>query len=111
MDQSAILRLVCELIGGLGLFLLGMKHMSEGLQAIAGSSLRRMISAVTNHRTLAVLVGTGVTRSEEHTSELQSRRNLVCRLLLEKKNGLPILARYRMLRTTTHSDSHHSSVS
>src|SRR5690349_23265081 len=28
----------------------------------------------------------GVTRSEEHTSELQSRRDLVCRLLLEKKN-------------------------
>src|SRR5690349_24028632 len=26
-----------------------------------------------------------VTRSEEHTSELQSRRDLVCRLLLEKK--------------------------
>src|SRR5690606_42106150 len=28
-------------------------------------------------------------RSEEHTSELQSRENLVCRLLLEKKNSLP----------------------
>src|SRR6266576_2471381 len=28
----------------------------------------------------------GVPRSEEHTSELQSRRDLVCRLLLEKKN-------------------------
>src|SRR5690606_40500545 len=28
----------------------------------------------------------GVIRSEEHTSELQSRENLVCRLLLEKKN-------------------------
>src|SRR5690606_41726283 len=27
-------------------------------------------------------------RSEEHTSELQSRENLVCRLLLEKKNVL-----------------------
>src|SRR5690349_23974192 len=27
-------------------------------------------------------------RSEEHTSELQSRRDLVCRLLLEKKNYL-----------------------
>src|SRR5438105_8586795 len=27
-------------------------------------------------------------RSEEHTSELQSRVDLVCRLLLEKKNGL-----------------------
>src|SRR5690349_24180612 len=28
------------------------------------------------------------TRSEEHTSELQSRRDLVCRLLLEKKKQL-----------------------
>src|SRR5690606_42108262 len=28
-----------------------------------------------------------VSRSEEHTSELQSRENLVCRLLLEKKNA------------------------
>src|SRR5690606_40811711 len=27
-----------------------------------------------------------ISRSEEHTSELQSRENLVCRLLLEKKN-------------------------
>src|SRR5690606_39656605 len=27
-------------------------------------------------------------RSEEHTSELQSRENLVCRLLLEKKNWI-----------------------
>src|SRR5699024_12322406 len=30
-------------------------------------------------------------RSEEHTSELQSRFDLVCRLLLEKKNRLPSL--------------------
>src|SRR5690349_22789194 len=30
----------------------------------------------------------GLLRSEEHTSELQSRRGLVCRLLLEKKNIL-----------------------
>src|SRR2546430_13384954 len=28
-------------------------------------------------------------RSEEHTSELQSQSNLVCRLLLEKKKSLP----------------------
>src|SRR3712207_7818236 len=31
------------------------------------------------------------TRSEEHTSELQSRQYLVCRLLLEKKNVLKII--------------------
>src|SRR5690554_7677305 len=30
-------------------------------------------------------------RSEEHTSELQSRPQLVCRLLLEKKNGLRLV--------------------
>src|SRR5688572_32103453 len=36
---------------------------------------------------IAVTVGgIPVTRSEEHTSELQSQSNLVCRLLLEKKN-------------------------
>src|SRR2546429_3349827 len=29
----------------------------------------------------------GMVRSEEHTSELQSRLHLVCRLLLEKKNN------------------------
>src|SRR5690606_41668562 len=32
--------------------------------------------------------GTGARRSEEHTSELQSRENLVCRLLLEQKKGV-----------------------
>src|SRR5256885_6565821 len=37
----------------------------------------------------AALRGAGP-RSEEHTSELQSPCNLVCRLLLEKKNELPI---------------------
>src|SRR2546430_17588232 len=31
--------------------------------------------------------GSGLTRSEEHTSELQSQSNLVCRLLLEKKKN------------------------
>src|SRR5437667_5269428 len=31
----------------------------------------------------------GLCRSEEHTSELQSHHDLVCRLLLEKKNGRP----------------------
>src|SRR2546430_6876025 len=37
---------------------------------------------------MRIKVGDGVTglRSEEHTSELQSQSNLVCRLLLEKKN-------------------------
>ena len=61
MDLSALVKLACELVGGLGLFLLGMKHMSEGMQAVAGSSLRRMIGAVTSNRLFATLVGVVVT--------------------------------------------------
>src|SRR5256885_491538 len=37
---------------------------------------------------LATLKATALTRSEEHTSELQSPCNLVCRLLLEKKKNI-----------------------
>src|SRR5688572_31371333 len=40
---------------------------------------------------VAVAVGVVVVRSEEHTSELQSQSNLVCRLLLEKKNMQKLL--------------------
>src|SRR3712207_7990848 len=38
------------------------------------------------------------TRSEEHTSELQSRQYLVCRLLLEKNNASPV----HLLRSPLH---------
>ncbi|MBD3671967.1 MAG: Na/Pi cotransporter family protein [Planctomycetaceae bacterium] len=55
------MNLVFELLGGLGIFLLGMKNMSEGMQAVAGNSLRRMISLVTTHRLLATTVGVIVT--------------------------------------------------
>src|SRR6267378_67763 len=42
-------------------------------------------------------------RSEEHTSELQSRRDLVCRLLLEKKKNLAVA---RPARDRAHSLTH-----
>ncbi len=50
-----------SVVGGLGVFMLGMKHMSEGMQAVAGNSLRRMISIVTNNPVMATAAGTGVT--------------------------------------------------
>src|SRR5690606_40343308 len=42
--------------------------------------------SITNRAMILAALGQGITtlRSEEHTSELQSRENLVCRLLLEK---------------------------
>ena len=61
METTAFVQLTCELVGGLGLFLLGMKNMSEGMQAVAGSSLRRIISAVTSNRILATICGVVVT--------------------------------------------------
>src|SRR3712207_8110530 len=36
-----------------------------------------------------MIASKGAARSEEHTSELQSRQYLVCRLLLEKKKKIP----------------------
>src|SRR2546429_7107435 len=50
-------------------------------------------------RVLAALKGTHAERSEEHTSELQSRLHLVCRLLLEKKK--------KELTTLSRPDTHH----
>src|SRR6266511_6212759 len=47
-------------------------------------------------------------RSEEHTSELQSRENLVCRLLLEKKkkyHASVLLSRYHSHHTIIHRHS------
>src|SRR5436309_10571634 len=43
-------------------------------------------------------------RSEEHTSELQSRENLVCRLLLEKKNSAVALHAVRLRHATRDID-------
>src|SRR3712207_6943636 len=45
----------------------------------------RIASIVTGVATGCTLAGAALVRSEEHTSELQSRQYLVCRLLLEKK--------------------------
>ena len=61
MDIKFVIEIVSMVIGGLGVFLLGMKNMSEGLQAVSGEGLRKMISAVTNNRLLGVAVGILVT--------------------------------------------------
>jgi phosphate:Na+ symporter len=53
--------LIFGLIGGLGLFLYGMKIMSEGLQKIAGDRMRRILGALTDNRLVGVLVGMSVT--------------------------------------------------
>jgi phosphate:Na+ symporter len=49
------------LIGSLGLFLFGMKMMSEGLQKAANKKLKEFLSAMTSHRYAGVLMGMMIT--------------------------------------------------
>ena len=50
-----------KLIGSLGLFLYGMKIMSEGLQKVAGDRLRSILTAMTTNRVTGVLTGVLIT--------------------------------------------------
>lgn len=61
MTTDIALQILFGVIGGLGLFLFGMKQMSEGMQAVAGERLRHMISKVTDNRLTACGVGVAVT--------------------------------------------------
>lgn len=53
--------MVFGLIGGLGLFLYGMKVMGDGLEKAAGERLKKLIEVLTNNRVMGVVVGTVVT--------------------------------------------------
>lgn len=55
-------------LGGLGVFFLGMKFLSESLQAVAGDFIRKIINWLTSNRILAVLVGTLVTTIVQSSS-------------------------------------------
>ena len=48
-------------LGGIGMFIFGMKLLSEGMQKIAGPRLRKMLELLTTHRLAGVLVGAAVT--------------------------------------------------
>jgi phosphate:Na+ symporter len=50
-----------RLIGSLGLFLYGMKVMSEGLQKFAGDRMRKILTAMTTNRLTGVLTGVLIT--------------------------------------------------
>ncbi len=56
--MKEIFSILCTVLGGLGIFLLGMKHLSEGLQATAGQGLRKFMSHATGHRLSGI--GTGI---------------------------------------------------
>ena len=61
MNTEVIMPVVCKVLGGLGVFLLGMKYMSEGLQAVSGERLRKIITIATDNRIMGMLVGLTIT--------------------------------------------------
>lgn len=60
-----------SLLGGLGLFLFGIKTMGDGLEQAAGPKMKRLLEVLTKNKILAVLVGalvTGVIQSSSATT-------------------------------------------
>src|SRR5690606_41196660 len=66
------------------------KHFAPAPTAIVFPKTTEQVQAIVlwanKHKVALVPSGGRTGRSEEHTSELQSRENLVCRLLLEKQH-------------------------
>lgn len=63
--------IVISLLGGLGLFLFGMKMMSEGLEKAAGAKMKSILEAMTKNRFIGVIVGalfTAVIQSSSATT-------------------------------------------
>ncbi len=61
MTFGMVLNIIIQVIGGLGLFLLGMKYLSEGMQAATGERLRKLLNSLTENRVIACGVGTSIT--------------------------------------------------
>jgi len=57
MSTSDIVKIALEFAGGLGLFLYGMKLMSENLEKAAGNKLKSLLSILTKNRFMAVIIG------------------------------------------------------
>ena len=68
MNVSLLPQMAFHVVGGLGIFLLGMKYMQQGLQVVAGDRIRRTINAVTANRFLAVGIGLFVTTLVQSSS-------------------------------------------
>src|SRR3712207_7320231 len=65
----------------------GLSRQVPGWEVVGGHHLRREFRFRNFREALDFVNRVGELRSEEHTSELQSRQYLVCRLLLEKKKN------------------------
>ena len=59
--MNEILLSILSLIAGIGVFMFGMKFMSDGLERSAGKGMRRLLGRITNNRFAGVGIGAAVT--------------------------------------------------
>lgn len=59
--MTEILSIIISLLGGLALFLYGMKMMSNGLELTAGNQMKQILEKLTSNRFVGILVGAAVT--------------------------------------------------
>jgi phosphate:Na+ symporter len=57
---TTIVTMIANFIGGLGIFLPGMKYMSDGMQEFTGNKLKKFISLATDNRFIACGIGTAI---------------------------------------------------
>lgn len=62
------LEIIFNVLGGLGIFLYGMDHMSSGMQKLAGRKLKKFLAVLTTNRCIAILVGIVITMLVQSSS-------------------------------------------
>ncbi len=66
--MGEIVEIVVSMLGGLALFLYGMRMMSNGLELTAGNSMKSVLEKLTSNRIISILVGAGVTALVQSSS-------------------------------------------
>lgn len=86
------LTILCNIIGGLGIFLYGMENMSSGMQKLAGKRLKKILAVLTTNRVVAVLMGLFVTMLVQSSSvSTVMTIGFVNASLLTLKQGLGVI--------------------
>ena len=66
--MGEIVEIVVSMLGGLALFLYGMRMRSNGLELTAGNSMKSVLEKLTSNRIISILVGAGVTALVQSSS-------------------------------------------
>lgn len=91
-----------ELLGGIGVFMVGMVLLTEGLKSIAGATLRRLLMRFTGNRASAVVTGTLATAVvQSSTATTMTTIGLVAAGLLPLANAIGVILGANLGTTST----------